>query len=200
MTTRDKILALVVLMAMFYVNAAYGANNIKHVRYNHKLVKRYLNELNNYSLDQLEAMKFGYNAAARYDLSYSVAAIIMEESQAGKQLLNLTGDYGLMGINIKYYLKDLGLVNNKYNEIEVATKLIRSDALNIHVGIDKLRYWLKKSKGNFKKAWGMYNGGYGYINYHYANRIYNRIKAIKIYERRHPYAFKDMNFNSRSQE
>ena len=176
---------------LIIVAVAFGSNNRGLVNTNSELINKYYNELNSYSLFQLEAMKFGYIAGSRYDIGYTMAAIIMEESQAGKQMLNLTGDYGLCGINIKYYLKDLGLRHTKYNEVEIATLLIRNDALNIHVGVSKFRHWLKESKGDFIKAWAMYNGGYT-ANFYYANRIYNRIKAIRKYERIHPYVLKDV--------
>lgn len=185
-----KLMALVLIL-IIGTTSIYAKNNRSLVKYNKHLVNKYLNELNHFDINQIETLRFVFNASRAFDLSYTMTAICMEESMAGKYLFNLTGDYGIVGINVKSYLKNNKKSHDYYSTIALASKLMKNDAYDLRLGIEIFRYWLKYHHKDYIKAWASYNGGYR-KNYYYANRIYNRIRALRIYNKRHPYALKDV--------
>lgn len=185
------ILCMIGILAMVVTTSYAKSNNISMVKHDAKLVKKYVNELEHYDADQLDTLKFVYQASKPDGLAYTMAAVCMEESAAGKYIFNLTGDYGIVGINIKSYMINNHMPHNLYARVAFATKLERNDAYALHIGLTLMKYWLKRHKKKYIKAWGSYNGG-NKPNYYYANRIFNRIKAIKIYDREHPYIFTDI--------
>jgi len=183
-----KMIWMIGILAMVVTTSYAKSNNKSLVKYDKALVSKYLNELEHYSANQLDIMEFVYQASRSDDLSYTMAAVCMEESTAGKYIFNLTGDYGIVGINIKSYMRNNRIKVNLYSKVALATKLMRNDAYALHIGLTLMKYWVKRYKGDYVKAWGSYNGG-TIPNYYYANRIYNRIKAIKIFNLKHPYMF-----------
>ena len=157
----------------------------KLVRYSPKLIKKYLKQLERYDRNQLEFLRLAYRMGKKYNLGYTLMAVAMQESDAGKYMISVTGDYGLCGINLKYYLINHKIHNTYYKRLEIATKLIRNDLLNIRSAIEELRYWIKRYGHNYIKVWGSYNGG-TIPNYRYANKILNRIVALRRYIKKHP--------------
>jgi len=181
-----KILMILLILVMLVGTLQASKKHKKHrIYYSHILINKYMKQLEGYDRNQLEFLRLAYRMGKKYDLSYTLMAIVMQESDAGKYMISVTGDYGLCGINLKYYMIDHKIHNSYYKRLEIASKLIRDDELNIKAAIREMRHWLKKHRYSYIKAWGSYNGG-TIPNYRYANKILNRIVAIKRYMKKHP--------------
>jgi len=181
-----KILMIMLILVMLVGTLQASKKYKKHrIYYSHILTNKYMKQLERYDRNQLEFLRLAYKMGKKYDLSYSLMAIVMQESDAGKYMISITGDYGLCGINLKYYMIDHKIHNSYYKRMEIATKLIRNDLLNIRTAIEELRYWIKRYGHNYIKVWGSYNGG-TIPNYRYAFHILNRIVAIKRYMKKRP--------------
>ncbi len=171
------------LFILIYTLTLYGktmnTTEISVVHKDRRLVNEYYQELKNLSDDQKFWLSEVYKTCLEYDLGYTCVAIAWEESKFNKWGDNEAGDYGLMGINLYWYMIDNGLnYRNKYRRIEVRTRLIRDSYYNLRYSISKLIKLRKKHKNNWFKIWGCYNGGTT-PNYYYSRRILNRIYAFR---------------------
>jgi len=153
--------------------------------YDAKQVKANIAWLNkNIDMSKLETLKKLYNACLEIDMSYTCMAIAMQESWLGDVKINeRSGDYGLTGINLKYYLKDNNLKLSYWEKEKLKTKLVVDDDFAIAVMIDRLKFWYKVRKGNWYKIWESYNAGFK-KNSVYPKAIYNKIIALKIWLKR----------------
>jgi len=153
------------------------------VKFDRVLFKNYYKELLNLSQDQLYWLSKVYKVCSQFDLQNTCVAIAWEESKFNRWGDNEAGDYGLMGINLFWFMKDNELnYKNKYRRIEVRTKLIRDNDFNLAYAIKKLRDLRELHGKNWKKIWGCYNGG-TMPNFWYAKRIYNRILAFRKWKK-----------------
>jgi len=120
-----------------------------------------------------------------YDLSLTCVAISLKESQLGKWALNpTTGDYGVMHINLKTFMRDNKLKESYYNKLYYASLLTRDDNFNINAGIKNLLHWKKKHRGNWRKMVGSYNAG-NTPNKQYAADVLNALRAYKYWKKKH---------------
>jgi hypothetical protein len=170
---------LLVAVALFgYKKNHYTA---KDVKYDSNLVRVYIKQLNTLSDDQKYWLAYVYKRCVNYNLGLTCVAIAWEESQFGVyKVIPWTNDYGLMGINLYWYMKDNGYsYRNRYLRSRLATKLTCDNDYNIMYAISKLEK-LKEKYHNWFDIWAHYNGG-SKPNWEYAKRILNKIIAFKHY-------------------
>lgn len=130
------------------------------------------------------------------DLSWSLSAIIIIESSAGKRLINeATHDYGIMQINIKTAKVRLarwaksGRDFGKYditNDNDVKQLLVSDSLISTTLALEELNFWKSKRNGDWNKVYASYNGGY-YINKKhqpiaekYSKKVISTIKKLKL--------------------
>lgn len=163
-----KIVLLSVCTAMLY------ANDYK------KIEKEYLN-LKPY---QKEMAKFIYKHAERDNLSWSATAIAWQESQFGRWQINVNSknswDCGVFQNNTKSVANHNDINYNSYNKKEICTDLITSFSYSYLNFAKEISYWEHVHKGNWKKVWSSYNGGWK-GNKQYAKNIATRIQVLKKY-------------------
>ena len=170
-------LVLVVLGVVSDLNA--------HSLFDKKLYKRYYQVLATANKDQWENAVALYNACYDLDYGQTCVAIGIVESNLGKYMINeRTGDYGLTGINLRYYFKDHNLKWSYWKAEEIKTRLVVYRDFAIGETIYKLKLWTRKYGRDYKKVWAHYNGGTR-ANYLYAKKIYNAICALKDFTKRH---------------
>lgn len=169
---RNLIIALVLISAVFS-KVGYAAdghsnlyiktmNNIKHLDYRQREVLLYL-----------------YEKCYDYDLANTCVAISYKESRLGNYMFNdVTGDYGLLGINLKTFMNENKIKAGYWKDREVASRLITDNDFNVNASIANLEFWKKQYKNNWLKIWASYNGGYN-PNYTYAKTILIYIKVFK---------------------
>ncbi len=105
-------------------------------------------------------LEFAYHQGLPTDLGYTLAAISLNESNAGKWRLNLhSKDVGLFQVNIVTASRTLG-VTNYYNKLELAEKLIYDDILNAYIALEVLNYFKAYYKGDWSKMVQAYNAGF----------------------------------------
>jgi len=178
----NKIIITFFLGFSFLLSFNHGSR--KNIKHDTKLIQEYKYELTRLSPLQQYWMNLLYTRCSKYGLSYTCVAIAWEETKFNKWAFNpLTKDYGLMGINLYWYMLDNNLPwKNRYKRIEAATRLIKDDEYNIQYAISKLLKLKQEENGDWIRIWGRYNGG-SKPNYHYANHILNRIIAFKQWKK-----------------
>ena len=181
---------MLVLMASYalgkplpYDKVAVGRTNA--VKHTDSKIKRIASDLEFLSIDQLAIMHFVMDVGDIYNMKYTLTAIAYKESKFGIYLINpITGDYGILGVNLKNFLAVKKVKSNYWKDMELASRLTVDNSLNVSVAIDNLKYWRSKVGNNWRVIWGSYNGGWR-PSAKYAEDILNIIKAIKLYESRH---------------
>jgi hypothetical protein len=172
------------ILLLTLISSLLLATNYKDVKRDDKLVKRYVYEISHMSGVQMNNIIKVYNRFDKYNLGTTGVCILIHESKAGKYMFNpTTGDYGLLGINLKTYMVYKGIKQNYYSNIRIASILIKDDDINIQASIDNILFWKKVHKGNWIKMLGSYNGGYK-PNYKYAKELYNIAIAFRIIMRK----------------
>jgi len=148
-------------------------------------VKTYLKILDRMSYRQELVLKEIDETCKPYDLSLTCVAISLKESQLGRWALNpTTGDYGVMHINLKTFMRDNKLNESYYNKLYYASLLTRDDNFNINAGIKNLLHWKKKHHCNWEKMVGSYNAG-NVPNKEYAKDVLNALRAYKRWKKEH---------------
>tara|TARA_R110002167_G_scaffold343943_1_gene553117 strand:- start:135 stop:641 length:507 start_codon:yes stop_codon:yes gene_type:complete len=127
-------------------------------------------------------LEFAYYQGKPFDLGYTISAVSLMESNAGKWRLNIkTGDLGLFQVNQNTAKNVLG-VTNHYKILELNEKLIYDDILNAYIALDVMQYFLKYHKGNWKKMVMSYNNGFN-INTKksrdYLDKVIQSVKLLK---------------------
>lgn len=169
-----SLLLFSILLGNGYENYGREAN----VRFNGSLIRAYTRQLNQLTNYQKYWLSYVYKKCRHYDLQNTCTAIAWEESQFGiYKVITDTGDYGIMGINLKWFIIDNGYRNNRYSRARLATKLTCDNNYNIMYAVAKLEK-LKAKYKSWKAVWAHYNGG-TYPNWRYANRILNKIIAFR---------------------
>jgi len=184
-------IVMLLLMVMSYVvgkELPYNKTCIKQtqeIRVNNKLLAETLDELENLTYEQINVLGQVYNAFKDYGLENTGIAICYRESRLGIYLFDeTTGDYGIMGVNLKTFLKGEGVTLSYWERKALASRLIINNDLNIAISIKNLKYWKKVTNNNWKLIWGSYNGGWR-PNARYAMEILTYIKAFQIYFAKH---------------
>jgi len=106
----NKILILLLIATISYSRGFHiskrAYNKFRNIRISKKHIEKVVTNLEHLSADQILIMRKTYQFCKQYDLSYSCMAISYKESRFGDYLFNtLTGDYGIMGINLKEYIR-----------------------------------------------------------------------------------------------
>jgi len=144
----------------------------------------------------LEAQKnifWAYTKGKKYDLSYSLAAIIWQESVGGLYPINLFdkpyGSCGRFHNNIKTVIQDhpeWGFYKNKkltkYQINKICSKLILNPDFSLQSAVKILNFYRHKYHGNWKRIWASYNGGnnirYNTAAQNYSYKIYIKVQAL----------------------
>lgn len=182
-----KLFILVIISVTISANmiSIEKINRINNIQPSAKIIKHTLKELLYLEPSQIKLMRTVYQECKPYGLSNTCLAIAYKESKLGKYLFNnLTGDYGVMGINLKELVRTNNLKLNYWGKKELASKMIADTKMNIAAAITNLQGWQKQYKHNWRMIWGSYNGGYN-PNVQYSLHILSYIKAFKIFLIRH---------------
>jgi hypothetical protein len=151
------------------------------VKLDNNLIKKYKEQLLQIDEEQYYYLRYAMKHCIDINAWWTCAAIAWEESHFNAYGYNeTTGDFGLMGINLKWYIIDHKLNLSYWQKKKLATKLIRDDKFNLSVAKSNLKYWMKRWKNDWIKVWGSYNGG-TVPNYYYSKRILNRIWVLRKY-------------------
>jgi len=165
-------------------------HNVRMIVADNDRITEIVKDLDNLNYKQLSTLGDVFQTCKRYDLEYTCIAISYKESKLGKYLFNtLTGDYGIMGINLKTFVIGNKIKMNYWGKREMASKLIVNNDLNIALAVENLLYWKKVTNKDWLVIWGSYNGGWK-PNVRYASEILNTIKAFKIYFKKHKDVYK----------
>lgn len=124
-----------------------------------------------FSTEQWETVRAVWYASYPTNFKYTVAAVAINESSAGKFLVNhKTKDYGIFQINIKTAMKrlkrwvDNGRDFSPYDvtkENDVKDMLISDyESIGVSLALEELGYWYNQRNGQWKHVWASYNGGY----------------------------------------
>jgi hypothetical protein len=150
----------------------------RSVHYSYSLINEYIKQLNSLDDNQKYYLELVYKTCVKYDLTNTCVAIAWEESFFNKwAIVTDTGDYGLMGINLHWFLVDNNIKENRYTRAQWDTKLVKDDLFNIMYSVAKLQK-LKNRYKSWKSVWAHYNGGSN-PNWYYAYRILNKIYAFR---------------------
>lgn len=128
---------------------------------------------------QKRVLQEAYDMGSPHDLGYTMMAIAMAESGAGKYRLNLnTMDFGVMQNSLK---TAASRTNTKgyYGRMLLAERLIKEDHLSMKLALEELQYWGKRL-GNWRDSVRAYNAGNNYKGkQEYLNKI---VPLVKKYQ------------------
>lgn len=150
-------------------------------------VKSLVKELEHLKPHQKEILFKTYNAAKPLDMQWTMTAIAWRESQFGRDLVGrTTPDFGVFQININTFKNrhKRDLKRFPVNDKKLKRMLKNDYDLGFSCALEELEYWKSVRGNDWRKIWGSYNGGYK-PNERYAEWIYKRIKALKIYIKSH---------------
>lgn len=129
---------------------------------------------------QASVVNDGFNYGQPYGLGYSLAAIAIVESSAGKHKFNARSlDFGTYQINIKTAIARTG-VDSFWGFSSTIAKLMFVDSYSASLAVEELQYWDKQYKGNWNKTWASYNAGWDYWSgKEYSDKVKKTIAIIK---------------------
>jgi len=175
---KRKIKVKKVILFILMISPLFSSTNYNLIRHSKTYIKT-INNIEHLDYRQRESLLYLYEKCYEYDLANTCVAIGYKESRLGKYMFNdVTGDYGLLGINLKTFMNTNNIKRSYWKEREVATRLITDNDFNVNASIANLMFWKKQYKNNWLKIWASYNGGYN-PNYTYAKDILLYIKAFK---------------------
>jgi len=179
-----KVILMLILATMLWGKLPYNKNayhRTMNVHTDNRIVSKTLKDLKHLNRPQKELLVKLYKACADFDMSNTCVAISYKESKLGKYLFNdVTGDYGVMGINLKTFQNSHDMKSSYWGDRELASRLIIGTDFNIAAAIENLRGWSKIYPKKWKLVWGSYNGGWK-PNSQYATVILSYVKAFKTY-------------------
>jgi hypothetical protein len=135
---------------------------------------------NEFTMDQKKVISKAYTYGLHHNMQWSLVAIAIKESQAGKYLLG-DGDYGVFQINLYYHLKEININSTYYTRSEYASKLISDFDYCAFYAIKKLQDSRKVYGNNWFMVWASYNGK-GIKAREYAKDIVSIISQMKQYK------------------
>lgn len=111
---------------------------------------------------------------------YTLAAIAWQESLAGVVKVNaFDPSFGIFHINLTTASKREGITSN-FSKNMLAQRLIDDDSYNAYHAMQELDFWKAQHKGNWRKMWASYNGGWNWKKAgSYAEAIATKIKIIR---------------------
>ena len=119
------------------------------------------------TFEQQFNLRKAYYYGKSHDYGYTLAAIALSESSAGKFRINIhTNDVGLFQINVNTAYNTLG-VTNYYRRLELVQRLIYDDALGASIAISVLDHF-RRGRMMSRTVWEemvmSYNEGYQWRN------------------------------------
>lgn len=141
--------------------------------------------INSYSQAQRDVIQFSYDYGKEYNLGYTLAAISIRESHAGKINLNISDpSFGPYHVTIQNALHYHGWRDTGYNRNVLAQMMMDDIELSAAFAIENLRGWQRiHGSSNWKQIWASYNAGHaGYdspAGREYAGIIASNISKLK---------------------
>ena len=130
-------------------------------------------------------------AGKPYDLSKTLVAIAIQESNLGQVKVNLQDpSCGVTMVHLKYFLKRYKIKDTSFNRNLACQRLIDNDDLAISESVVILNYWKSRLCGKWgctssqwMKVWSAYNSGNNYNGKQgkaYALKIKKIIKSLNL--------------------
>lgn len=143
-----------------------------------------INNSKYYTIAQKQIILRSYEVGKPYDIGYTLAAISVKESTAGKYQINFNDpSCGIYHNLLSSVLSRLGYKDNYMNRSMICTQLIYDTAFAEQQAIEELLFWKRKYEGQ-PLAWQhmiqSYNAGYNHNNGHsYFIKVNKLVKYFK---------------------
>ena len=135
-----------------------------------------------FSNEQIHVMQDALIAGTPHNYGWTLAAIAWQESSAGDQLVNWADpSFGVFAINIKYAAKRYN-AKTSLEQLELANRLVYDFEFSVEAAVAELDYWNKIHKGNWRKMWQSYNGGFSgsSASKRYSDDIAKKIRFLQV--------------------
>lgn len=144
----------------------------------------------NLDLQQKATLHIIHFLGQEHDLGWTLAAISLAESNAGKWRLNyISRDFGSLQINIQTAGEILE-IKNRYNLFELAERLLYDDVLSVDLAVDVLHHFQRNrvlTNRVYKEMIMSYNRGYRWrhepeqkkIAEAYYTRVQTNVRMLK---------------------
>ena len=185
-----KIVLIVIMIATVLMGRPLPVNKkaydrVMKAKVSESIYKRTLKDLGYLNANQIANMRTLYQECKPFGLEQTCVAVSYKESRLGKYMFNeLTGDYGLLGINLKQFARSKRLKLNYWGRKELAGRLITDNRLNIRAAVSNLKEWQHHYGNNWRMIYASYNGGW-YPNKAYAVSIISYMKAFRVFLSKH---------------
>ena len=111
---------------------------------------------------QLDVIRFSYSYGLEYDFGYTLAAIALKESNAGRWKVNLQDPSGgLYHVTIDKVLQMNGWEDTTFNRNRAMQILIDDDIISAKIAVEELQMWKDHNSGVWLDTWASYNHGWG---------------------------------------
>jgi hypothetical protein len=133
---------------------------------------------------QIDSVRFSYHYGQPYDFGYTLAAIALKESNAGKWKINIHDPSGgLYHVTLDKVIKINGWEDTPFNRNRAMQLLVDNDKIAARIAIEELQMWKEHSSGNWLSTWASYNHGWNGLNTErgqlYAQEIRELIQKIQ---------------------
>lgn len=110
---------------------------------------------------QLEYVRFSYEYGLPSDFGYTLAAISIKESNAGKWKVNIQDPSGgLYHVTVDKVLILYGWEDTNFNRNRAMQLLVDDDELAAEIAVSELQKWKDYNSGNWLDTWASYNHGW----------------------------------------
>lgn len=135
------------------------------------------------SIKQLHTLQEAYDYGKVYNLEYTLAAIVLQESKAGEVLIGYNvgadNDYGVAQINLKTASNMEG-VRGSYGKGVLASRLVTDTEYNLGMAVEVFKWWQSYHKGDYSKALMSYNAGHNVnAGVVYRNNIVDGVRSLR---------------------
>lgn len=135
--------------------------------------------------DQLAVVQYSYWYGKEWDVGYTLAAIAIQESNAGRWPVNLQDpSAGFYHVTLDKVIAALDWEDTKFNRNRAAGLLVNDPAFSASLAVKELLFWRDRNSGDWYEVWASYHkGGRGMSNHNgrlYANKIRGIIQKIKM--------------------
>ena len=128
---------------------------------------------------QQSVIALSHSLGEPYNLGETMVAIALQESELGRYNVSLADpSAGYHHVLVIHALKDLGWTDTSYNRNRVVQKMLDNPVWSSGLALREMRWWLDYHKGDYRKAWSSYNGGFK-GNGAYVEMIAGHIKHIR---------------------
>jgi len=132
---------------------------------------------------QKQLLQWAYEHGKEYNIGYTLAAIMWQESFVGDKIVKVNlqdPSAGLWHKNVMYACKEHDIDPNGLNLNKMAQKLINDDEFAMLIAMADIMMWLEKRDGDWFSAWASYNGGGYYDSQKAQNYAKNINKKVSI--------------------